>query len=114
MTTNSVNYQDWEDVVLKKQVKKSSQHHHQNPEGTKQFRALDADDIPKIAKFTTEQLNFLKDLRRLKNKSQEELAKLCNINVAEIKRLESNQMPLNMKFYNNLIRKLNSIQTTTS
>jgi len=112
---NRVNYQDWEEVVLKKQVKSGQkQQYHQNPEGTKQFKQLIEDDIPKLAKFTTEQLNYLKDLRRLKNKSQEELAKLCNINVSEIKRLESNQMPLNMKFYNNLIRKLNSIPTTTT
>jgi ribosome-binding protein aMBF1 (putative translation factor) len=107
---NPVNYQNWEPVVLKKSNNKNINFHHQNAEGTKQLKILLEDDIPKLQKFSVEQLNYIKDLRRLKNISQKDLAKKCNINASEINRLELGQMPLNMKFYNNLIRSLNSIK----
>lgn len=100
-------YQDWEPVVLRKTKKQSSQ--HQNPEGYKKNKQLDSnDDLPKITKYTPEQSQFLMQLRKIKNVSQEELAKMLNINVSYVKEVENMSGVQNLKLYNTMVRKLNS------
>lgn len=104
-------YQDWEPVVLKKKNNNNNKPFNQNPEGYKKDKILNSDEIPKIVKYTPEQSQTLMQLRKIKNINQEELAKMLNINVSNIKEIENMSGIQNIKLYNIVIRKLNAYKS---
>jgi len=104
----SYEHQDWEPVVIRSsKVAKEAKQTIQNAAGTKEFRKLNEDDIPKLDKITPEQCKILKEARAAKGITQNDLAKSLNMNVSVIKEYEGGTVAkFNKTFYNNLLRKL--------
>lgn len=101
-------HQDWTPVVIRNaNVAKQAKQQKQNPAGTKEFRELNEDDVPKLNKITAEQCKILREARGAKGITQNDLAKSLNVNVAIIKDYENGTVAkFNKSFYNNLLRKL--------
>jgi ribosome-binding protein aMBF1 (putative translation factor) len=106
---NSVNFQDWEPVVLKNKTKEQKQQHNtQNQPGFKEYIRLIEDDIPKLNKITREHAQVIIDGRKVLNITQKELAQKLCIKDNIIKEYENcNVVNFNVQFYKRILRALN-------
>jgi ribosome-binding protein aMBF1 (putative translation factor) len=95
-------HQDWEPVVFKKKDKKQSSQQFNLP-GTKKLRELEEDDVPKVQYVSKEQAQTIIEARNAKKITQNDLAKLCNLNVSIIKDFESQKVPFNKQLYSRLL-----------
>lgn len=101
-------HQDWTPVVIRNsKAAKEAIQTTQNAAGTKEFKKLNEDDIPKLDKITSAQCNTLKEARCAKGLTQNDFAKSLNVNVSIIKEYEGGTVAkFNKTFYNSLLRKL--------
>jgi ribosome-binding protein aMBF1 (putative translation factor) len=106
---NSVNFQDWEPVVLKNKTKEQKQQYNtQNQPGFKEYIRLIEDDIPKLNKITRECAQVIIDGRKALNITQKELAQKLCIKDNIIKEYENcNVVNFNVQFYKRILRALN-------
>jgi ribosome-binding protein aMBF1 (putative translation factor) len=103
---NSVNYQDWEPVVLKKN-KEQKRENVQNHAGFKEFVRLVEDDIPKLNKITREYAQAIIDGRKALNITQKELAQKLCIKDNVIKEYENCTVAnFNLQFYKRILKAL--------
>lgn len=104
-------FQDWEEVKFIKKDTKTKKT-IQNAPGTKLIKKLESDEMPpKLEKYTQEQVNDLMELRKIKNYTQQDLAKYLNIDVSIIKNIENKSATYNKSLYNKLINTLKKVNT---
>ena len=101
-------HQDWEPVTIRSsEIAKKYKQTVQNAAGTKEFKSLVNDELPKLDKITTEQSKILREARSGKGLTQYDLAKRLNINVSIIKDYENGTVTkFNKKTYNTILRTL--------
>lgn len=105
---NTVNYQDWEPVVLKNKSKEQKHQNVPNQPGHKEFVRLIEDDIPKLNKITREYAQAIIDGRKALNITQKELAQKLCIKDNIIKEYENCTVAnFNLQFYKRLLKALN-------
>jgi len=104
-------FQDWDEVKFVKK-EKPKKNLTQNAPGTKQFKKLEGDEMPpKLEKYTQEQVNDLMELRKIKNYTQQDLARYLNIDVSIIKAIENKTATYNKSLYTKLINTLMKVKT---
>jgi ribosome-binding protein aMBF1 (putative translation factor) len=104
---NPVNFQDWEDVVFKKNTK-DKKNIIQNQAGHKEYIKLVEDDIPKLNKITREYSQAIIDGRKALNITQKDLAQKLCIKDNIIKEYENcSVVNFNLQFYKRILRALN-------
>lgn len=105
---NPVNFQDWEEVVFKKNIKDKKQNIIQNQAGHKEYIKLIEDDIPKLNKITREYAQAITDGRKALNITQKDLAQKLCIKDNIIKEYENcSVVNFNLQFYKRILRALN-------
>jgi len=106
---NSVNFQDWEPVVLKNKTKEQkTQQNTQNQPGFKEYIRLVEDDIPKLNKISREYAQAIIDGRKAHNINQKELAQKLCIKDNIIKEYENcTVVNFNLQFYKRILKALN-------
>lgn len=105
--------QDWTPVTIHNKNHKNTTQYKQNPAGTKEFKKLNEDDIPKTNKISQDQRAALCDARNAKQMKQCDLAKMLNVNVNIIQEYENGTvLNFNKTFYNKMLRCLNVNVTT--
>ena len=106
---NSVNFQDWEPVVLKNKTKEQkTQQNTQNQRGFKEYIRLVEDDIPKLNKISREYAQAIIDGRKALNINQKELAQKLCIKDNIIKEYENcTVVNFNLQFYKRILKALN-------
>jgi ribosome-binding protein aMBF1 (putative translation factor) len=103
---NPVNFQDWEEVVFKKNIKDKK--NIQNQAGHKEYIKLIEDDIPKLNKITREYSQAITDGRKALNITQKDLAQKLCIKDNIIKEYENcSVVNFNLQFYKRILRALN-------
>jgi ribosome-binding protein aMBF1 (putative translation factor) len=103
---NPVNFQDWEEVVFKKNIKDKKI--IQNQAGHKEYIKLIEDDIPKLNKITREYSQAITDGRKALNITQKDLAQKLCIKDNIIKEYENcSVVNFNLQFYKRILRALN-------
>ncbi len=103
---NPVNFQDWEEVVFKKNIKDKK--NIQNHAGHKEYIKLIEDDIPKLNKITREYSQAIIDGRKALNITQKDLAQKLCIKDNIIKEYENcSVVNFNLQFYKRILRALN-------
>lgn len=104
---SSVNFQDWEPVILtnkKKEEKKNTP----NQPGHKEFIKLLEDDIPKLNKITRDYAQVIIDGRKALNITQKDLAQKMNIKDNIIREYENCTVAnFNIQFYKRILKVLN-------
>jgi ribosome-binding protein aMBF1 (putative translation factor) len=106
---NSVNFQDWEPVVLKNsKTKAQKQNNTPNQAGHKEYIKLLEDDIPVLNKITREYAQAIVDGRKALNITQKELAQKMCIKDNIIKEYENcTVVNFNLQFYKRILKALN-------
>jgi ribosome-binding protein aMBF1 (putative translation factor) len=106
---NSVNFQDWEPVVLKNsKTKAQKQNNTPNQAGHKEYIKLLEDDIPVLNKITREYAQAIVDGRKALNITQKELAQKMCIKDNIIKEYENcSVVNFNLQFYKRILKALN-------
>jgi ribosome-binding protein aMBF1 (putative translation factor) len=106
---NSVNFQDWEPVVLKNSKSKAQkQNNTPNQAGHKEYIKLLEDDIPTLNKITREYAQAIVDGRKALNITQKELAQKMCIKDNIIKEYENcSVVNFNLQFYKRILKALN-------
>ena len=106
---NSVNFQDWEPVVLKNKTKEQkTQQNTQNQPGFKEYIRLVEDDIPKLNKISREYAQAIIDGRKALNINQKELAQKLCVKDNIIKEYENcTVVNFNLQFYKRILKALN-------
>lgn len=106
---NSVNFQDWEPVVLKNSKSKAQkQNNTPNQAGHKEYIKLIEDDIPTLNKITREYAQVIVDGRKALNITQKDLAQKMCIKDNIIKEYENcSVVNFNLQFYKRILKALN-------
>ena len=106
---NSVNFQDWEPVILKNSKSKAQkQNNTPNQAGHKEYIKLLEDDIPTLNKITREYAQAIVDGRKALNITQKELAQKMCIKDNIIKEYENcSVVNFNLQFYKRILKALN-------
>ncbi len=106
---NSVNFQDWEPVVLKNSKSKAQkQNNTPNQAGHKEYIKLIEDDIPTLNKITREYAQAIVDGRKALNITQKDLAQKMCIKDNIIKEYENcSVVNFNLQFYKRILKALN-------
>ena len=99
-------YQDWNTTYTIGNGKGKKNNEQKNIQKPKPTEDEESGMQLKTKKFTTKMIDDLKNARTIKGISQKELAKQLNIPVNIIQDLERNEIPYNMKLYNNIMKKL--------
>ena len=110
----SQNFQNWEPVVLKKTVKKTTKGPNINENYIKMKKLEDNNDVPiKQEMVSDEDRRFIQTSRVQKKISQDELTKLMCLKKDTIKEIENGKHPKNNLLVNKIKKFLTNYQTTT-
>ena len=106
---NSVNFQDWEPVILKNSKSNAQkQNNTPNQAGHKEYIKLLEDDIPTLNKITREYAQAIVDGRKALNITQKDLAQKMCIKDNIIKEYENcSVVNFNLQFYKRILKALN-------
>ncbi len=100
-------HQDWTPVVFTKKTPKKPM--QQNPEGFKERKKLEEDEIYTLNKITPEKSQLLSKERAEKGLSQKDLANSLNFPVSTISDYESGKIQnYSEKTYNIILKKIRS------
>lgn len=108
MNSTSVNYQDWEPVVLTKKLQETiKKENTPKPAGNKELTRLMEDDIPKLNKITRGYSLAITNGRMAMGFSQKDLAQRLSVKDSVIKEYENCQVAnFNMGFLKKILRTL--------
>jgi len=103
-------FQDFEPVVLTKRNNNSSSNNNKSKSNIhiNSKNNIDTDDIITIPKYTTEQINTIRDARTAQNLTQKQLANKISSTLADdfITNIENGKTSFNAKTYNTILRTL--------
>jgi ribosome-binding protein aMBF1 (putative translation factor) len=101
-------FQDFKPVVLRKSLSTNSNSKSKSNIHIKN-EIKDDDELPKIAKYSHEQIGTIRDARIAKGLTQQQLTKLINpiLDSNFITNIENGKTNFDNKTYNTILRKLN-------